>query len=343
MITIDDVASTAGVSRATVSRHLNGKHVRAHAAVSAAIAETGFSLNQIARSLKSGVTRSIGVVVPDIANPYFAQAVRGIEVSSRDERYNIFLCNTDESSARQEEVLEGLVGRVDALILAPATESDAVPKALGVMRVPVVLLDREFADHSLYDSVLVDNEGGAESAVRYLAQLGHRRIGFISGPLTATPGRTRHEGYMRGLRAAGILPRADDICIGDFRERSGYIGAKSLLGLPDPPTAIFAANNLMAIGALKALRESNRRVPDDVSFISFDELEVGELLEPRLTTVTRPTTEQGALAATLLAERLRGEAPATARRCVLETRLSVRESCSPPSFARAEGGVSCAS
>ena len=309
--------------------------MRSGAAIEAAIAETGFSLNQTARSLKSGLTRSIGVVVPDVANPFFAHAVRGIEVSSRDARYNIFLCNTDESAARQEEVLEGLIGRVDALILAPATESDAVPKALEVMHVPVVLLDREFADHTLYDSVLVDNEGGAESAVRYLVQLGHRRIGFISGALTATPGRTRYEGYLSTLRAEGIEPRPEDICIGDFRERSGYVAAKSLLGLPDPPTALFAANNLMAIGALKALRESHRRIPDDISFISFDDLEAGELFEPRLTTVTRPTTEQGALAAALLAERLRGEAPPTARRCVLETRLSVRESCSPPSFARA--------
>jgi DNA-binding LacI/PurR family transcriptional regulator len=113
------------------------------------------------------------------------------------------------------------------------------------------------------------------------------------------------------------------------------VGAKSLIGLPDPPTAIFVANNLMAIGALKALREAGTRIPADVSFVAFDELEVGELLEPRLTTVTRPMVEQGALAASLLGERLRGEAPPTARRCILETRLSVRESCCPPDTTRA--------
>jgi LacI family transcriptional regulator len=329
------VARAAGVSRATVSRFLNGRRVRARAAVESAITETGFSLNHTARSLKSGQTRSIGVVVPDVSNPFFAQAVRGIEVSSRDDRYNIFLCNTDESAARQEEVLDSLIGRVDAVILAPATESTAVPRALDVMRVPVVLLDREFADRSLYDSVLVDNEGGAEAAARYLAQLGHRRIALVSGPLSATPGRTRHEGFLRALQAEGIAVPADYLCIGDFRELSGYLAAKSLINLDEPPTALFVANNLMAVGALKALRESRVRVPDDLSFVSFDELELGELLEPRLTTVTRPTVEQGALAASLLAERLRGEAPASPRRCVLETRLSVRESCSPPSSIRA--------
>lgn len=330
MPTIDDVARSAGVSRATVSRYLNGRRVRSRSSIESAIAEIGFSLNQTARSLKSGSTRSIGVVVPDITNPFFAQAVRGIEESTRDDAYNIFLCNTDESAARQDEVLDNLVGRVDAIILAPATESATVPPALTLMGVPVVLLDREFGDHSLFDSVLVDNEGGAGAAARYLAQLGHRRIGLISGPLTATPGRTRHEGFVDGLASEGITLPTEFVAAGDFRELSGYIAAKSFVGLPDPPTAIFAANNLMAIGALKALRESKLRVPNDISFISFDELDLGELLEPRLTTVTRPTIEQGALAATLLAERLRGEAPESPRRCVLETRLSVRDSCSPP-------------
>jgi DNA-binding LacI/PurR family transcriptional regulator len=309
---------------------LNGRRVRTEAAIRAAIAETGFSLNHTARSLKSGQTRSIGVVVPDISNPFFAQAVRGIEVSSRVERYNIFLCNTDESAVRQEEVLDSLIGRVDAVILAPATESAAVPRALGVMRVPVVLLDREFAEHDLFDSVLVDNQGGAGAACRYLVQLGHRRIGLISGPLNATPGRTRHEGFLAALQAQGVAVRPEYVHVGDFRERSGYMAAKSLISLPEPPTALFVANNLMAIGALKALRESRVRIPEDISFVSFDELDIGELLEPRLTTVSRPTVEQGALAASLLSERLRGEAPATARRCVLETQLSVRESCCPP-------------
>jgi LacI family transcriptional regulator len=337
--TIDDVARVAGVSRATVSRFLNGKRVRTDAAIRAAIAETGFSLNHTARSLKSGQTRSIGVVVPDASNPFFAQAVRGIEVSYRDDRYNIFLCNTDESAARQEEVLDNLIGRVDAIILAPATESTSVPRALDVMQVPVVLLDREFAEHDLYDSVLVDNEGGAGAAGRYLMQLGHRRIGLISGPLTATPGRTRHEGFVRALRAHGCeLPR-EYVRFGDFRELSGYLAAKSLVSLPEPPTALFVANNLMAIGALKALRESHVRIPDDISFVSFDELDVAELLEPRLTAVTRPTAEQGAVAALLLSDRLRGDAPPSPRRCVLETQLSVKESCSPPLAALAQREV----
>jgi DNA-binding LacI/PurR family transcriptional regulator len=331
MSTIDDIASSAGVSRATVSRFLNGQRVRAWREIERAISETGFRPNLTARSLKSGLTRAIGVVVPDVSNPFFAQAVKGIEASSRDERYSIFLCNTDESASRQTEVLDGLIGRVDAVILAPATESADVPAALTLMRVPVVLLDREFADHSLFDSVLVDNEGGASQAARYLSQLGHSRIGVVSGPLTATPGRLRHEGFLAGLKGEGLELPAEYVRVGDFREMSGYLAAKSLVGLRDRPTALFVANNLMAAGALRALQEMGLRVPRDVSFVSFDDLELGDLLVPRLTTVTRPTVEQGAVAASLLAERLRGEAPQTPRRCVMETRLSVRDSCRPPS------------
>ncbi len=268
--------------------------------------------------------------MPDITNPFFAEAVTGIESSSRDDLYNIFLCNTGESAARQTDVLDSLVGRVDALVLAPATESPDVPKALETMGVPVVLLDREFADRSLYDSVLVDNEGGAASAARYLAQLGHTRIGLISGTLSSTPGRTRHEGFLRALADEGFsLPR-DYVRVGDFHEVDGYLATQSVLSLPVRPTALFVANNLMAVGALNALRESRLRLRDDISFVSFDDLPFARLIEPTLTAVVRPTVEQGALAASLLTERLRGEAPATARRCVLETSLSVRGSCGPP-------------
>jgi LacI family transcriptional regulator len=192
------------------------------------------------------------------------------------------------------------------------------------------LLDREFADHSLFDSVLVDNEGGASQSARYLSQLGHRRIGVISGPLSATPGRLRHEGFVAGLNGERLSLRPEYVRIGDFREMSGYLAAKSLVALHERPTALFVANNLMAVGALRALQETGLRVPEDISFVSFDDLEFGDLLVPKLTTVTRPTVEQGAVAASLLTQRLRGEAPEAPRRCVLETRLSVRDSCCPP-------------
>jgi LacI family transcriptional regulator len=326
---IHDVAERAGVSTATVSRYLSGRTVRSADAIAEAVQALDYSPSAIARSLKSGVTRNIGVVIPDITNPFFASAVKGIEKASRDQAYNIFLANTDESAARQNQILTTLVGMVDALIVTPAIESAVVPEALARHEVPVVLLDREWGEDHGLDSVVVDNFGGAGHVVRHLAQLGHRRVATIAGPLDSTPGRLRYEGFAAAGRTAGLDDDAALIQQGDFRETSGYLGLKSLLGLDRPPTAVFVANNMMAVGALRACKEAGLRLPDDLSFVSFDDFDLNDLLAPAITTVSRPTIEQGELAMSLLSERLAGGASGPGRRCVLETRLSVRDSSGP--------------
>ena len=326
MTSIGEVAKLAGVSAATVSRHLSGQRIRSSDTVERAIAELGYSPSAIARSLKSGLTRNIGVIIPDITNPFFASVVKGIEEGSRDQSYNLLLCNTDEVADRQDRMLRTLLGLVDALILTPAIESVEVPDALRRHEVPVVLLDREFGEELGFDSVLVDNAGGARQAATYLAQIGHERIGVISGPLESTPGRLRHEGFLAGMEEAQLTTEPGLTVVGDFREIGGYVGMKSLLAA-DPPTAVFVANNLMAMGALRACKEAGVVIPSDLSFVSFDDLELGNLLEPAITTISRSAIAQGALAMSLLAERLSGEAPVEARKCVLEARLTVRDSC----------------
>jgi LacI family transcriptional regulator len=333
MTTIADVARLAGVSPATVSRFLSGRSVRAATAVQEAVNELGYSPNAIAKSLKSGRTGNIGVIVPDISNPYFAAAVRGIDMASRELAYNLFLCNSDDSRRREDQALDALVGVVDGLILTPAIESGPPPAALVRHRGPLVLLDREFTEPLDCDTVLADNVGGARQAARYLAEIGHKRIGVISGPLTSTPGRMRHDGFIEGLTESDIEMDELNVYIGDFREMGGYVGMKQLLS-GEPPTAVFVANNMMAIGALRACKETNVRVPQDLSFVSFDDLDVGTLLEPAITTVGRQPAHEGAVAMSLLAERLEGENPETPQRCVLETHLSVRDSCAAPSRGR---------
>lgn len=318
------------MSRSTVSRYLRGHRVRSAAAIRDAVSALDFEPNPLARSLKSGTTRAIGVVVPDVTNPFFAAVVKGVEAVARREGYRIYLGNTDESVECENEVLGGLVGVVDGLILAPATEQDETPLALRRAGVPVVFLDREIEGSGDFDSVLVDNAGGAAAAVRHLVTLGHERIGFISGPLDTTPGRGRHEGFQAALAAAGLEPDPSLLYQGDFRQESGYQGALRLLALEQPPTAIFAANNLMSIGALRAFHDMGVRPPGDVSFVGFDDLDLGELLAPALTVVDRPTDEQGALAARLLLNRLGGRAAAGPSRVVLQTRLLVRGSTSAP-------------
>lgn len=330
MATITDVAERAGVSRTTVSRHLRGHRVRAAEAIRDAIAALEFEPNPVARSLKSGMTRAIGIVVPDVTNPYFAAVVKGIETVARQERYRMYLANTDESVERENEVLAGLAGLVDGLILAPATEQDKTPLALRRAGIPVVFIDREIEGGAGFDSVLVDNAGGAAAAVQHLVSLGHERIGFMSGPRDTTPGRGRYEGFQAALLAAGLEPEPGLLHDGDFRQESGYQGALRLLALERPPTAIFTANNLMSIGALRAFHDMGVRLPDDLSFVGFDDLDLGELLAPPLTVVDRPTEEQGALAARLLLNRLGGRAGAGPSRVVLQTRLLVRGSSAAP-------------
>ena len=317
------------MSPATVSRFLKGERVRADERIRRAIAELGFHPRPAARSLKSGVTRSIGVVVPDVSNPFFAAVVKGVESISRQDDYNIFLYNTEESPERENAVLRDLSGRVDGIILAPADESTEAEERLLEVAMPIVLLDREIGDGAHFDSVLVDSEGGARQAAEYLLGLGHERIGVITGPLDTTPGRARQEGFASALEAAGIDHPPELTLLGDFREEGGYQAALRLLALESAPTALFAANNLMTVGALRALHDMRVRVPEEVSIVGFDDLMLAELLSPPLTVVDRPMEEQGALAMRLLLNRLDGRSQKP-REIVLDTRLVIRESCAPP-------------
>jgi LacI family transcriptional regulator len=327
--TITDVARRAGVSTATVSRHLRGSQVRHAIAIARAIEELSYIPNRAARSLKSGATLAIGVVVPDITNPFFAAVVKGIESVTRDSGYSVFLCNTEESADRERRVLAELWGKVDGLILTPVTETAEHHAELRRTGVPIVFLDSEPRGVGSFDSVLIDNEGGGRQAAEYLLELGHRRIAIISGPLDTTPGRGRYEGFTGALQAAGLELATEWVHIGDFREESARQATLRLLALSQPPTAIFAANNLMSIGTLRALHDLGVRVPDEISFIGFDDLELGELLAPPLTSVSRPMVEQGVIAMRLLRNRLEGHAAQT-KRIVLETSLTIRGSCAEP-------------
>lgn len=335
MANIQDVADAAGVSTASVSRFLGGQKVRTADQIRAAIAALNYTPSTVARSLKTGRHNAIGVIVPDITNPFFAGLVRGIEDQARLNGHDVILGNSDESPAQEEALVQTLMKRVDGLIVAPIIEEDQSILGLSKTAVPVVLVDRS-VNSTIYDSVLVDNIGGIQMAVEHLVKLGHRDIAFISGPLTSTPGRARHNGYILATAAHELDYRPEFVIEGDFREEGGHAALRALWSLPHRPTAIVVANNLMTIGALKALNELQVSVPETVSIIGFDDLSFAELLQPPLTVIAREDNDQGSRAAKLLFERISGERTRAGEVTTLPVQLIVRKSTAPPAARPAE-------
>lgn len=334
MPTMQDVAKAAGVSVATVSATINGSarvSAKLEARVREAIRAVGYQPNGIARSLKKGSTKTIGLVVTDITNPYFTSVVRSIEDVAHAHGYAVILCNSDEDVAKERIYLELLRARmVDGLVFAPAGDAGEYLDFPAEQRAPAVFLDRT-VDSVAADAVVVDNAGGSRLAIHHLIALGHRRIGFISGRRHLSTSRERLEGYRRALEENGLAFEPALVCDGNFRQQDAYESALRLLARSPRPTAVFAANNLMAIGLMLAIKDAGLRCPDDVSVACFDDFDWANVFHPRLTTVAQPTTAIGVQAMTLLLGRLQGApAEAPARRIVLRPELIVRDSCAPP-------------
>lgn len=341
MTNIQEVARVAGVSTATVSRFLSGQTVRSGEAIQNAVRTLGYSPSVVARSLKSGRHGAIGVIVPDITNPFFAALVKGINHEVRASGYQVILGNSDEDAPQEEALLAALTQRTDGIIIAPLVEGDLSLVRLEKSRTPVVLVDRDITFATRFDRVLVDNLSGSRQAVEHLAALGHRAIAHIGGPLGSTPGRARHEGFVAAMERLGLPVRQDLIRISDFREEGGRDSMRDLWNQPDRPTAVFIANNLMTIGALNALHVLGARIPHDISVVGFDDVALAELLDPPLTVIRRPDIEQGAASARLLLSRLEQDfehdaSLSQSHRITLPVQLVVRGSTSAPAHRERE-------
>jgi LacI family transcriptional regulator len=332
--TIKDVARVAGVSVATVSAVANGtKFVSERLAkrVRDAIETTGYQPHEVARSLKSGSTQTIGLIIGDITNPFFTTVARSVEDAAHAAGYTVMLCNTDENLEKERLYLQLMRGRrVDGLIWAAAGGIDAY-KDFDALRTPAtVLLDRR-VDELALDTVVVDNIDATRSAIEYLIELGHARIALITGLPHLSTSRERLQGYREALASHG-LPSDDALVVqGNFRSEGAYAAALTLLRRTPRPTAVFASNNLMAIGLLLALSKRRLRCPEDVSVAAFDDFEEAALLAPALTTIAQPTQEIGKKAVELLLKRIQrvqGDAPEIA---TMPAQLLLRKSCGTPS------------
>ena len=330
--TILDVARVAGVHPSTVSRALH----RADAPLSAetrrkvlaAVERLEYRPSIIARGLRLQRTRTLGMLVPDITNPFFPPIIRGAEEAARERGYELVLCNTDDAPDRENASLRLLRERqADGVLIATSRMADATLALVRRERFPFVLVNRGSrvpADLS----VEVDNERIASSVVAHLASLGHRRIAHIAGPLSTTTGAGRAAGYRDALRDHGIAPEPSLLVEATaFSDDAGSDAARRLLAAA--PTAIFAANDLLMLGALRAAREKGLAIPSDLSLVGVNDIPLVGLIEPPLTTVRVPGREMGQIAARMLVAVLEHE-PVARKHALVEATLIVRGSTAAP-------------
>ena len=331
MANIKDVALHAGVSVTTVSHVVNGTRFVSEVVrqrVEAAVRELDYVPSAVARSLKHNTTHTFGMVIPNNSNPYFAEIIRGVEDRCFAAGYNVILCNSNDDPERQAAYLRVLAEkRIDGLIFV-VTGSDAVVRAtLGGINTPLVLLDREVSGVS-GDLVEVNHVLGSQMATRHLLELGHPRVACISGPPGLSPSSQRRAGWKDALEHAGVERKESDLARGDFTARGGYLAMQALLRRRPRPTAVFACNDLMAFGALTAAREAGIAVPQQLSIVGFDDIDLAAFSAPPLTTVAQPKQQIGTVAADLLLDRV-SNARTDNRQMILDPELRVRASPAP--------------
>jgi LacI family transcriptional regulator len=329
MTTIREVARLAGVAPITVSRVINKTGYisdETRHKVEDAVAELGYVPNTLSQSLRWKQTGMLALVLTDVTNPFWTTVARGVEDAASEAGYHVILCNTDESPEKQKSYLKALFQkRVDGILLVPARDEVEDIEQACKLQVPLVVLDRRLSQ-LLTDSVRCDSEDGAYQLTRLLLARGHRRIALLTGSPHVATAVDRLTGYRRALSEAGIGAIDDLVFFGDFTLASGLEMARQVLALDPRSTAIFAANNFIALGVLKTLHASGLRVPEDVSVVGFDDLPVSMLIDPVLTVAAQPAYEMGVQATKMLVQRLAGAGPEYVQDVVLPVTIVERKS-----------------
>jgi len=329
MTTIKQVAARASVSSATVSHVINGTRFVSEAVreqVQKAMDELEYRPNALARSLRSGYTHTLGLVLPDSANPFFAEVGHSIEIAAFEAGYSVILCNTENDFEKESLYIDVLTKKqVDGIVfVSTGDRSDSVEK-LVEMKIPTVVMDRDFPGLEL-DIVAADNLQGGYLAAQHLIALGHKHIGCITGPSGINPSARRVAGFKKTLQEAGLIVEPDLIVSGDFHPESGWEMGRAMLVQGNAPTAIFACNDLMAMGVLRAATELGLRVPDDLALMGYDDIELASYTNPPLTTIKQPKVEMGLAALNFLLSRIQDK-QSVPQSVLLPVSLAIRGSC----------------
>ncbi len=333
-VSIVDIAAAAGVAPSTVSRALQD-HPRIsqarRAQIKALAEQMGYRPNQVARSLVTGRSHTLGVVITDVTDPFVAEVMRGAELASRDAGYTLFFASSDRDPERELEAIRLLLAReVEGIIVISGRAAARYaqlrdPDQLGADW-PLVLVNNQQTGPGLY-SVRMDNRAGAIAAVSYLKSLGHRRIAFVAGPERGRSSRERLEGYRQGMAVNGLGPAAELVVSGAGLLEDGPRALAALMALPQPPTAVLCYNDLAAIGLLGAAARAGLRVPADLSVVGYDNIPFSAFTVPALTTVDQPKGQMGRLAVEICLAALEDR---PAEDVVLAGKLIIRESAAPP-------------
>ena len=327
-VTIIDVAQAAGVSYATVSRVLNNdRHVKPDTRdrVIRSVTRLGYTVNQQARTLAGGRSHVVGLLVPDLGTGYIGEIIRGIDEELSAAQYDLMLYTTHRRKTKESSYVASLTqGMADGLLLVLPRDPAEYLSSLRQRHFPYVLIDHQGISEA-ESAVGAANRQGGYAATKYLVELGHRRIGFVTGTLDLGCSRDRREGHRSALRDLGVPIDPDLIREGDFEQPRGYTAAMELLDLAQPPTAIFASNDVMAFGVMEAVRVRGLRIPEDVSIVGFDNIPQSAHVSPQLTTIEQPLAEMGRDATRRLLSLIENpDLPLT--RVELPTKLVVRAS-----------------
>lgn len=328
-VTIIDIAERIGVSYTTVSRALNGKKGVSEKTRQRIIEEAkkmGYQPNAIARGLVSKSTNTIGLIIPDITNPFFPDVARGVEDASRKVNYNVFLCNSNWDKVREREILEALrQNRVDGIIINPNSYGNV--EFLAQLGIPVVYLNTKVDDgESTY--IGIDNVKGAMIATEHLIECGYQRIAYIGGTVKSYSNNQRVKGYLTALENQGIEKDQSIIVNGKFETESGYEITKKLLASDNPPDAVFAGNDIIALGVLQCAQEMNLDIPGKFGIVGFDDIYTSSLPQIQLTTVAMPKYFLGKKAFEMLLDKLNSEESGVAQ-YVIKPKLIVRKTTGP--------------
>lgn len=331
---IYEIAREAGVSIATVSRVINNSSSvseKSRKKVLEVIRKLNYVPNSNARSLSTSTSSAVGVVVPDMNNPFFSQLLQGITRAADEQGLHIFLFNTDEDREREHQVLRSMrEQRLRGIIATPVSETDTVTteRLLGFEKlgIPVVLLDREL-ESDVFDRVVTEDDEGVFRAVSELIRVGHRRIAIITGPGDSRPGHERLNGYCRAMKAHGLPLIPELIREGDFMVKRAYEQTVALMKLPEPPTAIFSSNNMTTYGCLRAFSELELKVGEDIALIGFDDIDALAWLNYPVSVVSRDVPQMGEQAMRMLLDRFRTDTDIqNGRKSCLSTELILRGS-----------------